>query len=41
MSERMKADRRLLGFNTGDWAMLFGSLILIGLITLLVVSFRG
>ena len=36
MSEDMRTDRRLLGFDVGDWSILFVGVTLVGLIVLLV-----
>jgi hypothetical protein len=33
---RLTSDGRLLGFDTGDWSMLLGGLVLAGLVTLFV-----
>jgi hypothetical protein len=33
---RLTSDGRLLGFDTGDWSMLLGGLVLAGLLTLFV-----
>jgi hypothetical protein len=36
MFERMTVEGRLLGFDTGDWSLLLGGFLLVGLLTLLV-----
>ena len=36
MPEDMKTDGRLLGFDVGDWSILFVGLSLVGLLVLLV-----
>jgi hypothetical protein len=36
MFGRITAEGRFLGFDSGDWTMLFGGLTLAGLLTLLV-----
>ena len=36
MSEDLRTDRRLLGFDVGDWLILFAGVSLVGLIVLLV-----
>jgi hypothetical protein len=36
MIARITADGRLLGFNIGDWSMLFGGCMLAGLLAFLL-----
>jgi hypothetical protein len=36
MTLRITTDGRLLGFDTGDWSMLLGGLVLAGLLALMV-----
>jgi hypothetical protein len=36
MFTRVTANRRLFGFDAGDWAMLIAGMVLVGLLTLLV-----
>ena len=36
MFARMTAQRRLLGFDIGDWSMLLGGLTLAGVLALLI-----
>ena len=36
MSENMTTERRLLGFDVGDWSILLFGLTLVGLMVLLV-----
>jgi hypothetical protein len=35
MSAYTRVERRLFGFNTGDWVLLVGGFVLAGLMTLL------
>jgi hypothetical protein len=35
MFARWRAEGRLLGFNAGDWSLLFGGVLLVGLLMLL------
>jgi hypothetical protein len=36
MFENLNADGRFLGFNSGDWFMLFGGLIISGMVAMLL-----